>query len=135
MEQLKMFAFFRVHPFIGIVIVSVVAIFALGLFFYSAPTAYGIPFGGQVTAYNFCLTTDLGTPPPLTCMSTCPLGCGVTSVVCGNLNELQVGGQVYCPAKTFPYITGGMPRIGGWILGLGTPNIPMGITPPTGVSL
>ena len=135
MEQFKLFVFFRIHPFIGITIVSVVAIFALGLFFYSAPTAYGIPFGGTVSFYVPSCAPSFVPPPGSNTCTACPL-CGVTPA-CVSVGELVVSGTTYCPTAVppgLPFING-FPRVGGWILGLGEPLTPHGIIPQvTGVS-
>jgi len=119
METLKIFAYFRIHPFIGITIVSIVGIISMAIFLYKAPAAYGfIPFGGMVTAFNPCVVTDPNTGICGNCWR-----CGVTYPFgCSGMNEVMVSGIVYCPLKTHIYLgTGAPPFIGKFILGLGVP--------------
>ena len=92
METLKIFAYFRIHPFIGIMIVSIVGIISMVIFLFKAPAAYGfIPFGGMVTAFTPCVITDSNTGKCGTCKE-----CGVTyPFACNSMNEVMVSNVVY----------------------------------------
>lgn len=135
MEKIKSVAYFRIHPVYGILIVIVVTLVSMLLFMYSAPYAYGIPFGGQVSKYQPVCVLDSACGPQgcTTCTISCPQ-CGSYPYICAGLSEIIVDGQAYCPQQGFPYLGTGKPRSGGWILGFGEPSIVAGLTVPTGTS-
>ena len=121
MDTLKLIAYFRVHPALGILIVLTVFIFSAALLTVAARPAFGLPIGGQISKVSPCVldsnfVVGLGNTQ---CGISCPI-CGVSSppFQCVVFQEVNTNIGTFCPLKAFQPMTGSISS-GNWFLGFG----------------